>query len=373
MLNQIRSLAAIIALAVTTSAFAQPLVSPEILADGHVVFRLKAASAKAVQVHCEGVKTSAMQKDDQGVWSLATDILEPDIYTYSFAVDGLRTIDLANPLLKYNLLNSDSELHVPGPAKLPWEINDVPRGLLHRHFYKSKVAGDERDFIVYTPPGYDSAARKRYPVLYLLHGYSDDTTAWSTIGRANVILDNLIARKQAKPMIVVMPLGYGTMEVVKGGWGRVRDPGLWQTNQDKFRETLLTEVIPQVEKSYRVAADARSRAIAGLSMGGSESLNVGLNALDRFAWIGAFSSGGLNTNYVVQFPALDEKANRQLRLLWMGCGQQDGLLAGNQKFSAWLKLKGIRHTWVETPGQHSFRVWRRYLAEFVPLLFQDQK
>ncbi len=373
MLNQIKSLVAIVALAVATTTLAQPLVSPEVQPDGRVTFRLKAASAKDVQVHCEGVKAAAMQKDDQGVWSLTTEILEPDIYTYAFAVDGLRTLDPSNPRLKYNLLNSDSELQVPGPATLPWEINAVPRGLLHRHFYKSNVAGDERDFIVYTPPGYDPAARKRYPVLYLLHGYSDDTTAWSTIGRANVILDNLIARGQAKPMIVVMPLGYGTMEVVKGGWGRVRDPRLWQTNQDKFRETLLNEVIPQVEKSYRVLANANSRALAGLSMGGSESLNVGLNALDRFAWIGAFSSGGLNTNYPVQFPALDEKANHQLRLLWMGCGQQDGLLAGNQKFSAWLKSKDVHHTWVETPGQHSFRVWRRSLAEFVPLLFQDRK
>jgi enterochelin esterase-like enzyme len=122
-----------------------------------------------------------------------------------------------------------------------------------------------------------------------------------------------------------------------------------------------------------VLADRNSRAIAGLSMGGAESLMVGLNALDRFAWIGAFSSGGLNTNYPALFPGLNEKANRQLRLLWMGCGEQDGLLAGNQKLSEWLTSQGIRHTWVQTPGQHSFRVWRRYLAEFAPLLFQDKK
>ena len=364
-------LAASLGLFIANSSFAQRIVSPEVHADRRVTFRLKAPEAKDVQVRCEGVRNSKMEKGDDGVWSLTSDPLEPDIYAYSFMVDGLRTIDPNNPLLKYNLLNTDSQVHVPGPATLPWEINDVPRGRLHRHFYKSAVAGDERDFYVYTPPGYEPAARKRYPVLYLLHGYSDDASAWSSVGCANVILDNLIARGQAKPMLVVMPLGYGTMEVVRGGWGGLRRPGIWQTNLEKFRETLLGEVLPQVEKAYRITADAKNRAIAGLSMGGSESLLVGLNALDRFAYVGAFSSGGLNTNFVSQFPALDAKANAQLRLLWIGCGEQDGLLAPNQKLSEWLTEKGIRHTWVHTPGQHSFRVWRRYLADFAPLLFQD--
>ena len=358
-------------LLLASSALAQRLVSPEVQPDRRVTFRLKAPDAKDVQVHCEGVKNSKMEKDDQGVWSLTSDPLEPDIYAYSFVVDGLRTIDPNNALLKYNLLNTDSQVHVPGPSTLPWEINDVPRGRLHRHFYKSAIAGDERDFYVYTPPGYDPAAPTLYPVLYLLHGYSDDASAWSSVGCANVILDNLIARGQAKPMVIVMPLGYGTMEVVSGGWGGLRRPGIWQTNLEKFRETLLQEVVPQVETAYRVRADAKSRAIAGLSMGGSESLLVGLNALDRFAYVGAFSSGGLNTNFVSQFPSVDAKANDRLRLLWIGCGEQDGLLAPNQKLSDWLTEKSIRHTWVHTPGQHSFRVWRRYLADFAPLLFRD--
>jgi enterochelin esterase-like enzyme len=354
-------------------AYSQPIISPDVQIDGRVTFHLTAPNAKEVQLQCEGVTEHKMQKDDRGVWSLTTEPLSPDIYAYSFQVDGLRTIDPSNPLLKYNLLNTDSQVHVPGPATLPWEINDVPRGQLHCHFYKSVVGGDERGFYVYTPPGYNPAARQRYPVLYLLHGYSDEASAWTAVGRANIILDNLIARKQAKPMLIVMPLGYGTMEIIQAGWQRVRSPELWQRNVDKFRESLLQEVLPQVERSYRVAADRNSRAIAGLSMGGAESLVVGLNALDRFAWIGAFSTGGLNTNYPVLFPALNEKASRQLRLLWLGCGEQDGLLAGNQKLSEWLTSQGIRHTWVQTPGQHSFRVWRRYLAEFTPLLFQDKK
>ncbi len=354
-------------------AFAQQLVSPEVQTDNRVTFRLRAPNAKNVQLHCEGVTNSTMQKDDHGVWTFTSEPLEPDIYVYSFSVDGLHVIDPANPLIKYNLLNTESQVHVPGPKSLLWEINDVPHGILHHHFYHSAAAGDDRDFIVYTPPGYNPSSRKRYPVLYLLHGYSDDTTAWPAAGRANVIVDNLIAREQAKPMIIVMPLGYGTMDIVKNGWGRGRDPGLWQRNVDKFGEALLDEVMPQVEKSYRVSTDRRSRAIAGLSMGGAESLTVGLNHLDRFAWVGAFSAGGLDTNYAAQFPALGSKANDKLRLLWIGCGRDDHLLAGNQQFCGWLQSQNIRYTWVESAGAHSFLVWRRYLGEFAPLLFQGKQ
>jgi enterochelin esterase-like enzyme len=353
-------------------ASAQSVVSPEVQADGRVTFRLQAPNAKEVQLHCEGVSHSAMQKDDRGVWTFTTGPLEPDIYAYTFRVDGLPVIDPRNPFLKYNLLNTENQVAVPGAKPQVWEISDVPRGTLHRHFYKSAVAGDERDFIVYTPPGYDASTPQPYPVLYLLHGYSDDPTAWSAVGRANVILDNLIASGRAKPMVIVMPLGYGTMDVVKAGWSRVRDRELWQRNVDWFGKALLDEVMPQVEKAYRVSTDQRSRAIAGLSMGGTESLAVGLNHLDRFAWVGAFSSGGLNTNFAAQFPALDAKANDRLRLLWIACGKEDGLLKPNQQFCDWLRSENIRFTWVESPGGHSFRVWRRYLAEFAPLLFKDK-
>jgi len=163
----------------TATLCAQPILSPELHPDGSVTFRLNAPRAKDVQLRYESVKDSAMQKNEQGVWSFTTKPLEPDIYAYWFTVDGVRTIDPANPLLKYNLLNTISQVHVPGPKSLLWEINDVPRGVLHRHFYKSAVAGDERDYLVYTPPAYKASAWKRYPVLYLLHGFSDETTAWT--------------------------------------------------------------------------------------------------------------------------------------------------------------------------------------------------
>ncbi|HUC85610.1 MAG TPA: alpha/beta hydrolase-fold protein [Candidatus Acidoferrales bacterium] len=358
------------ALLLAAPAFAQSVVSPDVQLDGRVTFRLQAPAAKEVQVVCEGV-THAMQRDAQGVWTFTTAPMEPDIYDYSFNVDGAHTLDAANPLVKYNLLNPESMVHVPGPKSLVWEINEVPHGQLHRHSFKSHVAKDQRNYIVYTPPGYDPKAKTRYPVLYLLHGYSDDATAWSTAGRANVIMDNLIARGQAKPMIVVMPLGYGTMDIVKNGWSRLNDHALWQRNLDKFGEILLREVMPQVEKSYRVEKDRKSRAIAGLSMGGAESLETGLNHLDRFAWVGSFSAGGLSTNYLAQFPALNTKANDKLRLLWIACGRDDRLLGSNKDFCAWLKSEDIHYTWVESPGAHTYMVWRRDLGQFAPLLFQE--
>ncbi|HUD45832.1 MAG TPA: alpha/beta hydrolase-fold protein [Candidatus Baltobacteraceae bacterium] len=359
-----------LAFALVTPVFSQSIVSPEVHSDGTVTFRVKAPNATEVRLQCESLPNSPMQKDDQGVWTATTTPLEPDYYGYSFSVDGLRVIDPNNPLMKYNLLNTESEVHVPGPASLPWEINDVPRGVIHRHTYHSPAANDERAYFVYTPPGYNPTSRKRYPALYLLHGFSDDATAWWSVGRANVILDNLIARGEVKPMIVVMPLGYGTLEILHRGFGRPRDPDLSQRNARQFRASLLDEVLPRVEKEYRISADRKSRAIAGLSMGGAESITVGLNNLDRFAWIGAFSSGGVDTNYAAAFPNLNAKANDSLRLLWISCGKDDGLLKPNLDFVHWLDTEGIQHTWTEVPGVHSWRVWRRNLATFTPLLFR---
>lgn len=368
-----RNLFALSLLTAAAPTFAQPLVSPEVHADGRITFRLRAPNAKEVVVRCEGIPPLPMQKGERGIWSGTTDPMEPDIYAYSFAVDGLRVIDPANPLLKYNLLNTDSQVHVPGPPTLAWEINDVPHGALHRHFYNSKLFGEVRPFVVYTPPGYDGTADRTYPVLYLLHGYSDAEDAWGATGRANVILDNLIARGKAQPMLVVMPLGYGNHEVIDNGWQGLRELGVFADSNVRFRDILLTEIIPQVEKTYRVTSDRNARAVAGLSMGGTQSLLIGLNALDRFAWIGAFSSGGLDEDFDKAYPAVDEKLNEQLHLLWIGCGRQDGLIDINRKLIDWFKTKRVEPTWTETEGGHSFRVWRRYLADLLPLLFQDRR
>ncbi|MFZ0537395.1 MAG: alpha/beta hydrolase-fold protein [Candidatus Sulfotelmatobacter sp.] len=347
-----------------------PLVSPDVHTDGSVTFRFPAPNAKVVELELEGAEPQAMLKDDQGVWSLTTAPLAPDYYSYSFVADGVRLIDPSNPLITPNLLSTASAVHVPGPPSLPWEVNDIPHGEIHHHFYKSSVANDERDYYVYTPPGYDAARKRKYPVLYLLHGYSDDASAWTAVGRANVILDNLIAQNKAKPMILVMPLGYGTMDFVRLAWSAWNHPQLRDANFKKFTDALLTEVMPQVEGEYRINKNRNARAIAGLSMGGSESLLTGLNHLDKFSWIGAFSSGGIPDNFEKDFPALDAKANAQIKLLWIACGTDDHLITINRNLREWLRTKGVTHTDIETPGMHTWMVWRRNLAEFAPLLFR---
>ena len=353
-----------------------PVVSPEVLADNRVTFRLRAPNAKEVSVEIDGVgKPLAMQKDGEGIWSATSEPLAPDYYGYSFVVDGVTMFDPSNSAAIPNFLYRASELHVPpesanAAAPLPWEMADVPHGEIHHHFYRSKVVGDERGYFVYTPPGYNPRGKQTYPVLYLLHGYSDDASAWTAVGRANVILDNLIASGKAKPMLIVMPLGYGAPEVLAPDSGVFHDPGITQRNFDRFREALLTEVIPRVEAEYLVMKNRDSRAIAGLSMGGAESLLTGLNTLNEFAWIGAFSSGGLTPEFDKEFPSLDAGANKQLRLLWIACGTDDRLIEPNRTLRAWLASKGIHHVDIETAGAHTWLVWRRNLTEFAQLLFQ---
>src|SRR5258708_161369 len=217
-----------------------PVVSPEVHADHRVTFRLRAPNAKEVNVQIEGAsKPLAMQKDDKGVWSCTTDPLAPDYYGYAFIVDGVAMFDPSNSATKPNFLYRASELHVApaaansGDSASPtWEIADVPHGEVHHHFYRSKVVGDERGYFVYTPPGYDPRGKQSYPVLYLLHGYSDDASAWTAVGRANVILDNLIARSKAKPMLIVMPLGYGAPEILTPNSTCFPHPAIAQPNLD---------------------------------------------------------------------------------------------------------------------------------------------
>jgi len=347
-----------------------PLISPEVHADNSVTFRFRAPNALEVKLAREGAEAVSMQKDQQGVWSVTTAPLAPDYYGYSLLADGVRLIDPQNPLLVPNLLTPGNAVHVSGPPSLPWELNDVPHGEIHHHFYKSKVAGDDRDYYVYTPPGYDRAAKNTYPVLYLLHGFSDDASGWTAVGHANVILDNLIAQGKAKPMIVVMPLGYGTMELVRLGWTAWSHTELRDRNFTNFREALLTEVMPRVETEYRITKERNARAIAGLSMGGSESLLTGLNNLSKFSWIGAFSSGGIPEDFQKDFPALDAKTNQQLHLLWIACGTDDRLITINRKLREWLKTRSVKVTEIETPGMHTWMVWRRNLIEFAGLLFR---
>lgn len=357
------------------SALAQseppPLISPEVHSDNRVTFRFRAPNVKEVSVSLDAFpKPLPMQKDNQGVWSATTDPLPPDYYGYSIIADGVTLYDPSNFATIPNFLYRSSSLHVAGPTTLSWEVNKVPHGEIHHHFYKSGVAGDDRDFYVYTPPGYDPRRKQTYPVLYLLHGYSDDASAWTAVGRAHVILDNLIAQGKAKPMLIVMPLGYGAPEVLSPGSAIFRDRSVTDRNFNKFTEALLAEIVPRVEATYRVVKDRNSRAIAGLSMGGSESLLTGLIHANQFAWIGAFSSGGLSEDFDKDFPGLDSKTAQQLHLLWIACGTDDDLININRKFRAWLGSKSIPHADIETPGRHTWLVWRRNLTDFSSLLFR---
>jgi len=386
----------------TPAPAAAVIHSPEVSADGRVTVRLNAPNAKEVIVsgfadRLTVRKNLAMQKNDQGVWSVTTDALTPDIYVYSFLVDGMKVNDPANPDIHTSFGNAgESQVLVPGPNT--WTPQpDVPRGALTRHFYHSAVGGDEREFWVYTPASYNPKRKEAYPVLYLLGGLGDRADSWIAAGPANTILDNLIAQGKAKPMLIVMPLGYGN----SGGPAQARREGMLQA----FSTTLIDEVMPQVEKVYNVSKDRNGRAIAGLSMGGAESTYVGLNHLDKFAWIGSFSgayvmwpgastpaptaapvaapvAGGevrrpanLDPAAIPKlFPALHEKANAQIRLLWIACGTEDRLVRVNRQFKDYLDSEKINVTYTEVPATaHVWPIWRENLTALAALLFQDTK
>jgi enterochelin esterase family protein len=356
---------------ISYGSFAQEsFKSVEVHSDRSVTVRFRDAGAREVMFALEGAKPVPMAKDTAGIWSITTSPLEPDYYGYFFLADGVPQLDSGNPVIKPNLIGVQNELHVPGATPLPWEVADVPHGVVHHHFYKSKVVGDQRDYYVYTPSGYETNSKEKYPVLYLLHGYSDDASGWTAVGHAHVILDNLIAQGKAKPMIVVMTLGYGAPEMIQRKWDAWSDTELKDRNLTKFREALLTEVMPQIAKEYQVSTKQQDTAIAGLSMGGSETLITGLNNTDKFAWVGAFSSGGLDDDFAKWFSSVDSKTNDKLKLIWITCGTDDDLIKSNRDVVDWLKGKGVKLTFVEVPGAHTWMVWRRNLITFASQIFQ---
>lgn len=348
--------------------------STTVAADDTVTFRFLGPNAKAVGLVLEGLaKPVPMEKGADGVWSYSTK-LAPEIYGYEFIVDGAPVLDATQSYIKTNLVNTQAMVLVPGSTPEPWEQSDIPHGEVHHHFYTSKTVanlpGGNSDYYVYTPPGYDPNAKQPYPVLYLLHGYTDNASAWTAVGQANYILDSLLAAGKIKPMVVVMPFDYGDMEMVSRGWSAWQDKTLVKHNFDLYRKTLLTEVMPRAEAGYRIATDRDHRAIAGLSMGGAESLLTGLNNVDSFAWIGSFSSGGESKDFDEEFAGLKPADAARLKLLWVACGTEDPLLTINQGVVAWLRAKQMPVTAIETPGMHTWMVWRDNLVHFAPLLFQ---
>ncbi len=338
-----------------------PVRSPEVATDGRVTFRLLAPKAAEVVVAGQwGGDSAAMTKGEGDVWSVTVGPIAPGVWEYSFRVDGLQMIDPRNPAIKPMREPRTSILHIPGRPPLLHDFQDVPHGVVHSHSYFAKSLGRLRELAVYTPPGYDQQADARFPTLYLQHGSGDNQTTWVVHGKAHWILDNLIAQGKTRPMVVVMMDGHAGDRSASGPQG----------NTQAFERDLLQDVMPFVEANYRVQTDAASRCIAGLSMGGGQSLTIGLNHLDRFAWVAGFSSSAPSRETVAG--ALDDAAatNGKLKLLWIACGKDDFLLKRNEDFIAMLKDKGIEHEWHLTEGSHSWPVWRVYLADLAPKLFQ---
>jgi enterochelin esterase family protein len=354
------------------------LVSPEVHADRTVTLRFRAPEASRVDLTGEitlGKGAQAMTKGEDGIWTITLGPLPPEIWSYNFRVQGVDVPDPSNPSIKPVPpgFPISSFVEVPGDSLAFYDSRPVPHGDVRIVMYESKAMGVTRFLWIYTPPGYDESKLK-YPVLYLLHGNGEAQNGWAMNGRANIILDNLIAGKKAQPMLVVMPQGHALQAA--GVAKMVRLTGETQMYSERFPKDLLGDVIPLVERRFRVIADADHRAIAGLSMGGGQALTIGLAHPDMFHYVlgysaaisGQFLNGAENT-----LVADASKADRHLRLLWLSCGKQDFLYQANRRFADELKAKGVRLTYRETEGAHVWSVWRNNLNESAPLLFSDHQ
>jgi enterochelin esterase-like enzyme len=350
------------------------VVSPEASADRRITFRIYAPLAQRVRLtgsDIPGNRQSPLTKADNGVWEVTLGPVPAGAYRYNFDVDGVPTIDPRNPSTSESNTNTWSLVHVQGAEMM--DTKNVPHGAVAEVTYYSTSLGRFRRMHVYTPPGYE-LGRNRYPVFYLLHGAGDSDDAWTSVGRAGFILDNLIAAGKAKPMIVAMPAGHTSA---------VRGPN----STSEFVNDFLTDLMPHVEKTHRVIPDRANRAIAGLSMGGDQSLRIGIPHLEKFSAIGVYSSGvigafGPPRGGAAPPPtgpsweeqnraALDNAAAKKgLKLLWFATGVDDFLLPTTKGTVEMLKKHGFDPVFKETPGGHTWLNWRDYLIDFVPQLFQ---
>ncbi len=356
------------------------LVSPEVHGDKRVTFRIYAPKASEVILRgdwMEGPGTVKLEKDERGVWAASVGPLVPDFYSYSFTVDGVRTLDPKNVLIKQGIASLDNMFLLPGPEVAFAENQPVPHGEIRQVWYKSSTLGVQRRMHVYTPPGYDGS-RDRYPVFYLLHGGDDDDCGWSTIGRAGFILDNLLAEKKARPMIVVMPNGSlpRPPSLPAPAPGAPPDPAAMAAIQDRFTNELMKDVIPVVEKNFRVLAGPENRALAGLSMGGGQTTRVITSYPDAFAYVGVWSAGvnpQTNADFEQRnaaFLGSADKLNKEIRLFSISVGDKDFTLAGSKNLAELLKKHDVRCELHISGGGHTWINWRHYLNEFAPRLFQ---
>jgi enterochelin esterase-like enzyme len=351
------------------------LASPEVHPDRTVTLRFRAPEATKVQVVGEITQRKgpvAMTQDSDGIWTATLGPLPAEIWSYNFQVQGVNVTDPSNPAIKPVPPGEvmSSLVEVPDDQPSFYDARPVPHGEVRMVLYESKVMGVERWLWIYTPPGYDKSD-KNYPVLYLLHGNGEAQNGWVMNGRANIILDNLIADRKAQPMIVVMPQGHALQAAGVAPLAKV--PGETAMYSPKFSPDLIQEIIPLVETRFRVKQDADDRAIAGLSMGGGQALNIGLHHPELFHYILGYSAavGQPFMSGAEVFGDLQNSAilNKQLRLLWFASGHQDFVLQSNRDLSQMLDQRGITHTYKETEGAHVWSVWRHNLNETAPLLF----
>ncbi len=399
-----RLLAAVLTVASVSLAFAQPpnpaqrpqppaVVSPEVHADRNITFRLLAPQAQAVRLTGGDIpgmgQGKEMAKGENGVWEITIGPIDAGAYRYNFNVNGVTVIDPRNPSISESNNNVWSLVVVPGSEN--FDTKNVPHGAVAAVTYYSTALSKFRRMHVYTPPGYE-LGKGKYPVFYLLHGASDSDHSWSSVGRAGFILDNLIAAKKAKPMIVVMPAGHtravNRMPAAPAA-GAAPPP-------DEFVQDFVTDVMPYIEKNYRSLNDRANRAIAGLSMGGNQTLNIALPHQEKFAYVGVYSSGLLSAfmrgapgaaapaagalppitpageAWVKQHQAKldDASIKKGLKLLWFATGKDDFLLGSTKGTLELLKQHGFNPIYSETTGGHTWINWRNYLSEFVPKLFQ---
>lgn len=346
----------------TSTPFAQDVHS-----DRTVTFTVTAPNAHEVSVSGDFGKSAPMEKNDGGTWTATIGPLEADIHSYTITVDGKPVADPLNNRFKPQRTGFSNVFDITGDPPNAWDRQPVARGVVHLHEYDSKAAGTVRRLRVYTPPGYESAKDVRYPVLYLFHGSGDNEATWTDFGRAHVIFDNLIASGKAQPMLIVMPDGH-TMPPVPRDSPKAAE--VRSKNLASFEADLLGDVIPLVDSTYRTRPQPVGRAIIGLSMGGNQSLVIGLNHPELFAWVGGMSSAVREPDTQLAPFFKDAPVGGKLRLLWLACGRDDFLLKDNQALDAMLTAKQVRHIFVESAGAHAWPVWRRYLAEFAPQLFR---
>jgi enterochelin esterase-like enzyme len=354
-------------------------ISPQVHQDKTVTFQYLAPLAKSVKLSGQFLKSPVeMEKDGSGMWSVKVGPVEPDIYPYSFQVDGVTVMDPSNVDYFPNERFKASLLKVPGDTPLVHELKEVPHGAVHYQYYSS-VEGSTGSLVVYTPPGYDNDPSKKYPVFYLISGTTDTEETFFKVGRTNLILDNLIAEGKAKPMIVVMPYGNPLARIAeqqglpKPNDQMSRDGEDAKQRAKLFDTDLINHIIPYIDQSYRTINARDSRAIGGFSRGGGQTLRSGFGNMDKFSWICCYSAYLSTPEMESEFRHIGhepEKTNEQLKLLWVSVGNEDFLYEQTEEFLEYLKSMNVQHKSLITPGGHTWMNVKTYVAETVPLLFQ---